>query len=255
VAEGRDTDKLTPLGMSPARERLAVALDVPLIDGERLQRQVAAHAGVVKVGLSLFVEHGPRAVEVFRRQNADVFLDLKLHDIPNTVELAASRAATLGVKYLTIHAAGGRRMIEAAVRGAQSGAKFAKVAPPVVLAVTVLTSMDAGELRGIGVPDPAGAQVERLAKLAKESGAGGLVCSVQEVAALRSLLGPELVLCTPGIRPAGAAAGDQARVDTPAAAIKAGADLLVVGRPIYEAADPMASAKAIHDEVAAALAT
>ncbi len=239
----------------PTRERIAVALDLPLQDGERLQQQVTSSAGVVKVGLSLFVEHGPAAVEVFRRAKADVFLDLKLHDIPNTVELAATRAATLGVKYLTVHAAGGRKMLEAAVRGAETGAKAAKVAPPVILAVTVLTSMDAAELRGIGVSDAAAAQVERLAKLAKEAGAGGLVCSVQEVAGLRALLGSTMVLCTPGIRPAGAAAGDQARVDTPAAAIKAGADLLVVGRPIYEAKDPSAAAKAIHDEVQRALET
>jgi orotidine-5'-phosphate decarboxylase len=243
---------MTP-GAMPARDRLAVAIDVPLHDGEHLQRQVSAHAGVVKVGLSLFVEHGPRAVEVFRQAKADVFLDLKLHDIPNTVELAATRAAALGVRYLTVHAGGGRRMLEAAVRGAQAGARAAKVEPPTVLAVTVLTSMDAEELRGVGVADPAPQQVERLARLAKEAGAGGLVCSVQEVAALRALVGPGMVLCTPGIRPAGAAKGDQARVDTPAAAIKAGADLLVVGRPIYEAADPVAAARAIHDEVAAAL--
>jgi orotidine-5'-phosphate decarboxylase len=235
-----------------SRSRLAVALDVPLAAGERLMRQIGPFAGVAKVGLSLFVEHGPRAVEVIRSASADVFLDLKLHDIPNTVELAATRAAGLGVRYLTVHASGGRKMLEAAVRGAEAGARAAKVEPPVILAVTVLTSMDAGELRGIGVAEPASLQVERLARLAKEAGAGGLVCSVQEVAALRALLGPKMVLCTPGIRPAGAAKGDQARVDTPAAAIAAGADLLVVGRPIYEAADPVASAKAIHDEISSA---
>ena len=234
------------------RERLAVAIDVPLDAGERLLRQVQPYAGVAKVGLSLFVEHGPKAVQVFRDAGAEVFLDLKLHDIPNTVELAASRAGALGVRYLTVHAAGGRKMLEAAIRGARAGAASAGVAPPTVLAVTVLTSMESDELKSVGVADPAPVQVERLAKLAKEAGAGGLVCSVKEVAALRALLGPGIVLCTPGIRPAGAAMGDQARVDTPAAAIKAGADLLVVGRPIYEAADPAAAAKAIHDEVAAA---
>lgn len=227
-----------------SRARLAVALDIPLPDGERLYGQVAPYAGVAKVGLSLFVEHGPRAVEVFKRLGADVFLDLKLHDIPNTVELAAARAAALGVKYLTIHAGGGGKMIEAAVRGASKGG-----ASTTVLAVTVLTSMDAEELRGIGVSDSPGAQVERLARLAQAAGAGGLVCSVQEVEALRRVVGPKMVLCTPGIRPAGAAKGDQARVDTPAAAIAKGADLLVVGRPIYEAKDPVEAAKAILDEV------
>ncbi len=230
-----------------SRARLAVALDIPLPDGERLYGQVAPYAGVAKVGLSLFVEHGPRAVEVFKRLGADVFLDLKLHDIPNTVELAAARAAALGVKYLTIHAGGGRKMIEAAVRGAAKGG-----VGTTVLAVTVLTSMDSDELRGIGVQDSPGAQVERLARLAQDGGAGGLVCSVQEVEALRRVVGPKMVLCTPGIRPAGAAKGDQARVDTPAAAIAKGADLLVVGRPIYEAKDASAAAKAILDEVASA---
>ena len=231
--------------MSP---QLAVALDVPLEDGERLYRQIAQAAAVAKVGLSLFVEHGPRAVEVFRRAGAEVFLDLKLHDIPNTVELAAARAAALGVRYLTVHAGGGGKMIEAAVRGASKGGAKA----PIVLAVTVLTSMDADELRSIGVSDAPAAQVERLARLAKAAGAGGLVCSVAEVEALRAVVGPGMVLCTPGIRPAGAARGDQARVDTPAAAIAKGADLLVVGRPIYEAADPAAAAKAIADEIATA---
>jgi orotidine-5'-phosphate decarboxylase len=255
MSKERGAQQRTQVGSRLARDRLALAIDLPLNDGERLHQQVFAYAGVVKVGLSLFVEHGPRAVEVFRRSKADVFLDLKLHDIPNTVELAASRAAALGVKYLTVHAAGGRRMLEAAVRGARSGADLAKVEAPLVLAVTVLTSMDAEELRAIGVAAPAQEQVLRLARLAKESGASGLVCSVAEVAALRPLVGDALVLCTPGIRPAGTAKGDQARVDTPAAAIKAGADLLVVGRPIYEAAEPASAARSIHDEIAAALAT
>ncbi|MBK7863208.1 MAG: orotidine-5'-phosphate decarboxylase [Archangiaceae bacterium] len=226
---------------------LALALDVPLEQGERLYRQVSASVRVAKVGLSLFVEHGPRAVEVLKRAGAEVFLDLKLHDIPNTVELAAARAAALGVRYLTVHAGGGAKMLEAAVKGASSAGAGA----PIVLAVTVLTSMDAAGLSSVGVGDGAAAQVERLARLAVEAGAGGLVCSAHEAAALRALVGPKLVLCTPGIRPAGAAKGDQARVETPSAAVKAGADLLVVGRPIHEAADPAAAARAIADEMRA----
>jgi orotidine-5'-phosphate decarboxylase len=224
--------------------QLALALDVPLDVAERLAPRVCEYARVMKVGLSLFVEHGPKAVEIVKRSGAEVFLDLKLHDIPNTVELAAARAAALGVKYLTVHASGGRAMLEAAVRGA--GGKTT------VLAVTVLTSMDAQGLQATGVADAPAAQAERLARLARDAGVGGFVCSASEVAALRAAVGPSFVLCTPGIRPAGAAKGDQARVETPASAVKAGADLLVVGRPIYEAADPVAAAKAIADEIAGA---
>jgi orotidine-5'-phosphate decarboxylase len=223
--------------------QLALAIDVPLPAGERLYRQVASSVQVAKVGLSLFVEHGPNAVEAFRRAGAEVFLDLKLHDIPNTVELAAAHAAGLGAKYLTVHAAGGRKMLEAAVRGA------AKSGATCVLAVTVLTSMDEAGLQATGVSDAPASQVARLARLALEAGVGGLVCSVHEAAAVRAMVGPNMVLCTPGIRPAGSAKGDQARVETPSAAVKAGANLLVVGRPIYEAADPAAAARAIHDEL------
>jgi orotidine-5'-phosphate decarboxylase len=225
------------------RERLALAADVPLPQAEALYRQVQPYVGVIKVGLSLFVEHGPRAVQTFTALGAEVFLDLKLHDIPNTVELAAARAGALGVKYLTVHASGGRAMLEAAVRGAGR---------PIVLAVTVLTSLDGAALNAVGVADSPQLQAERLAKLAKDAGVAGLVCSAREVAELRRAVGPSLVLCTPGIRPEGSAKGDQARVETPGAARKAGSDLLVVGRPIYEAKDPVAAARAIHDELAAA---
>jgi orotidine-5'-phosphate decarboxylase len=222
------------------REKLALAADIPLEDARALYRKVEPYVGVVKVGLSLFVEHGPKAVEAFK--GASVFLDLKLHDIPNTVELAAKRAALLGVKYLTVHASGGRAMLEAARRGAGEGVT--------ILAVTVLTSLDDAALRELGVAEAPQAHAERLAKLTKDCGIGGIVCSAKEVAEVRAAVGPKMVLCTPGIRPAGAAKGDQARVETPGAAVKAGADLLVVGRPIYEAADPVAAAKAICDEIA-----
>ncbi|MEW6431855.1 MAG: orotidine-5'-phosphate decarboxylase [Myxococcota bacterium] len=237
--------------MTDARSRIALAADLPLLDALSLYDAVAPYVGVAKVGLSLFVEHGPRAVEAFQAKGARVFLDLKLHDIPNTVELAAARAGALGVGYLTVHAAGGRAMLESAVKGAKDGAAKAGHAPPVILAVTVLTSMDDAALAEVGVPVAADAQAARLAALAKASGAGGLVCSAREVAKVRAAVGPAFVLCTPGIRPAGAATGDQARVETPAAAIAAGADLLVVGRPIYAAASPRDAAKAILDEISA----
>lgn len=205
--------------------------------------------GVAKVGLSLFVEHGPRAVEEFLRRGARVFLDLKLHDIPNTVELAAARAGALGVSYLTVHASGGAAMVKAAVEGAAKGAAKAGHAPPIILAVTVLTSMDDAALHETGVPATARDHAQALAHVAVRAGATGLVCSAREVAAVRARVGPKVVLCTPGIRPAGADANDQARTETPLAAIQAGSDLLVIGRPITTAVDMAAAAKAIEAEI------
>lgn len=230
------------------RDKLALAADIPLPDSVALYGRVSTYFGVVKVGLSLFVEHGPAAVRPFVEQGAQVFLDLKLHDIPNTVELAAERAARLGVAYLTVHAGGGAAMVDAAVKGVRkAGGKV-----PCVLAVTVLTSLDADSLRSVGVTDAPRAQAQRLASLAINAGAGGLVCSAHEVSALRTTLGREVVLCTPGIRPEGADKGDQARVATPTGAITAGASLLVVGRPVYASPDPVAEAARIFEEVDAA---
>lgn len=228
------------------RDRLALACDLPLVEAVALYRRVQPHVGVAKVGLSLFVEHGPAAVRPFQELGAKVFLDLKLHDIPNTVELAAAKAKALGVAYLTIHAGGGLAMMEAAMRGAGAG--------PMVLAVTVLTSFDGPALKATGVETEPVEQVARLAALAKRAGVGGLVCSAREVAQVRGVVGPGLTLVTPGIRPLGSAANDQARVETPQAAIAAGSDLLVVGRPITEASDPVVAAQAIAAEIAAEIA-
>jgi len=238
--------------VTEARERIAWAADVPLDEALRLWPLLSQFVGVVKVGLSLFVEHGPAAVRPFRDQGAAVFLDLKLHDIPNTVEGASTAAGALGARFLTIHASGGEEMIRAAVRGAARGAERAKVAPPRILAVSALTSLSDGEVKALGLGPSAAEMAARLAEVAVRAGAGGLVCSAQEARSLRSRH-PGLFLCTPGIRPAGVAAGDQARVETPKAAIEAGSSLLVVGRALHGAADPAAAAKALHDEVAAAL--
>ena len=238
--------------MSGARERIAWAADVPLDEALRLWPLLSPSVGVVKVGLSLFVEHGPAAVRPFRAEGAAVFLDLKLHDIPNTVESAAAAAGALGAVFLTVHASGGEEMVRAAVRGAARGAERVGVAPPRILAVTALTSLGDAEVRALGFGPSTGEMASRLAAAAVKGGAGGLVCSAHEARALRARY-PELFLCTPGIRPAGVAAGDQARVETPAAAIAAGSSLLVVGRALHGAADPVAAAKALHDEVAAAL--
>jgi len=237
---------------SPARSRLALAADLPLDEGLRLYQQVASHMAYAKVGLSLFVEHGPAAVAAFQRLGAQVFLDLKLHDIPNTVELAAARAGALGVSLLTVHAAGGEAMLRAAVRGAREGAHAKGHPAPRVLAVTVLTSMSAEDVSSVGLSGAPEEAALRLARLAVRAGVEGLVCSPREAESFRRELGPAPFLCTPGIRPAGAARGDQTRAETPSFAVRAGADLLVVGRPVYAAEDPLAAARELADEVSTA---
>ncbi len=235
--------------MSAARDRLALAADLPLEQAVALYREIAPEVGYAKVGLSLFVEHGPAAVEPFRALGAKVFLDLKLHDIPNTVGLAAEKAGECGVALLTVHAQGGAAMVAAAAEGVKRGAARKNYPAPKILAVTVLTSLSDAELAAMGLTEGAGAQVQRLAALAVGAGADGLVCSAQEVGALRKMLGDQVLLCTPGIRPAGASVGDQARVETPASAIREGSSLLVVGRPIYTASDPRRAAQAICAEI------
>jgi orotidine-5'-phosphate decarboxylase len=229
-----------------SKRRLAFALDYPtLAEARRGAARVRGAVGVVKVGLELFVREGPPAVKLGAELDADVFLDLKLHDIPETVERAVASAAELGARYLTLHAAGGPRMLERAARRAETSGL-------VLLAISVLTSLDAEDLERIGSdPDPA-RQALRLGRLARESGVPGIVCSPAEVGALRAALGPDSVLVTPGIRSAGAAADDQKRTATAGQAIRAGASLLVVGRPIRDAADPHAAASALVAEIAEA---
>lgn len=234
-----------------ARDRLAFPLDYPTLDeARRGAERVVASAGVLKVGLELFVKEGPAAVRLGEELGAAVFLDLKLHDIPETVERAVASAVGLGVRYLTVHAGGGPRMLEgAAKRVEREGSKLR------LLAVTVLTSLDDADLRAVGVNDGTSAQALRLAKLAVSSGVSGLVCSAAEVRELRQALGPDVVLVTPGIRPADAnKSDDQKRVGTPASAIRDGSSVLVVGRPIRDAADPSLAARRILDEIAAASA-
>ena len=223
----------------PLSSRLIVALDVAELDRLRsLAEAVGPHAGLLKVGLEAFAAFGPAAVEAAGAV-APVFCDLKLHDIPNTVAGAARAAAKLGISMLTVHAAGGSAMVAAAVDAAPDVA---------VLGVTVLTSLDDEVLAAVGQP-PAGEQVPRLAALAVAAGAAGVVCSPHEVAAVRDAVGPDPLIVVPGIRPAGADRGDQARVASPAAAIAAGATHLVVGRPITGAPDPAAAAAAILAEL------
>ncbi len=225
-----------------ASERICAALDFPaLSEAEAFARQVAPHVGMLKVGLELFAAEGPSAVRAVASLGRPVFLDLKLHDIPNTVEGAARSAAATGAGLLTVHAAGGAAMIAAAVRGAGPGVR--------ILAVTVLTSLDADALEEIGLSGPPEEAVVRLARLAVAAGAGGLVCSPREVRAVRAAVGPSPLLVVPGVRPAGSATGDQSRVATPAAAVADGADVIVVGRPLREGGDPVAAAKRIAGEI------
>jgi orotidine-5'-phosphate decarboxylase len=227
-----------------AKDRICSALDFGgWAEAEPFARRVAGHVGMLKVGLELYVAEGPPVVRAAAALGRPVFLDLKLHDIPATVEGAARSAAATGAALLTVHAAGGAEMVKAAVRGA--GPKVR------ILAVTVLTSLDAAALDRIGLAGPPEAAVVRLARLAVEAGAGGLVCSPQEVAAVRAAVGPGPLLVVPGVRPAGAALGDQARVATPAQAVGAGADVIVVGRPLRDAPDPVAAARAIAAELPA----
>lgn len=232
-----------------ARRRLVFPLDYPTLEEARPGAEsVAEHVGVLKIGLELFVKEGPRALELGRQLGCEVFLDLKLHDIPATVERAVASAISLGVRYLTLHASGGPKMLElAADRVERERAQLA------LLAVTVLTSLDESDLVATGVSSPPNEQALRLAVLAQRSGIRGLVSSVAEVSMLRQNLGPEMILVTPGIRPAGAGSQDQKRVGTPAQAMAAGSSLLVVGRPIRDAADPRAAAEAIRREIAEAL--
>jgi len=239
-----------------ARDKLIVALDVPSAEaGLRLAEQLRGHVGTFKVGLENFTAEGPVLARFLVAIGEKVFLDLKLHDIPNTVRAAARQAAQLGVRMFNVHASGGRKMMEAALAGAQEGsAGRGDGLRPLVLAVTVLTSLAGEDLTELGMSGSAEEAVVRLARLAQQAGLDGVVASPREVAALRQALGPGFTIVTPGIRPASAAADDQARVATPGSAIRAGADYLVVGRPITEAPNPAAAADAIVAEMEQALA-
>ena len=225
---------------------LCVALDAPdLATAEAWAGAVAPAAGLLKVGLELFSAEGAPAVRRIAAHRP-VFLDLKLHDIPNTVAGAIRALAPLGAAWITIHAAGGPAMIAAARQAAEQAAeKAGGAARPKILAVTVLTSIDAATLSEIGVAGGTMQQVLRLGRLAVAAGADGLVCSPREVSALRDALGDGPALVVPGVRPAGSAADDQARTATPEEMAAAGANWIVVGRPITKAADPGAAARAI----------
>jgi orotidine-5'-phosphate decarboxylase len=237
---------LTPL--EAARERLIVALDVPEADAAlALVKALAPTVGYFKVGLELFGSAGPELVRQMVARDARVFLDLKLHDIPATVARSVTVLGRLGVSLVTVHAAGGPEMMRQAVTAAAAADR-----PPGVLAVTALTSLDDEDLRAVGISLSPADLVLHRAQLAARCGVAGVVSSVPEAAAVRAVVADDFLIVTPGIRPAGAAVGDQKRVGTPARAITAGASHLVVGRPIRDAPDPVQAARDLVAEMAAA---
>ena len=223
-----------------------VALDTPdLSRALAIAEAVKPHVGGLKVGLEFISARGPDAVRRIVEVGLPVFADTKFHDIPNTVAGAARAIALFGVGMFNVHASGGEAMMRAAA------AAIADVHPrPLLIAVTVLTSLDDAALASVGQRGPSAAQVERLAALAKASGLDGVVCSAHEIASVRKVAGEDFLAVVPGIRPAGSALGDQRRVMTPAEALAAGADVLVIGRPITAAADPAKAAQSIAQELA-----
>jgi orotidine-5'-phosphate decarboxylase len=231
--------------MYDPRQRLIVALDVAsAAAAQKIVAAVGDSASCYKVGMQLYTAEGPKVVRDLVASGRRVFLDLKYHDIPNTVAAAVREAASLGVSMLTIHASGGGKMMRAATEAARN-----QNAALLVLAVTVLTSLDDNDLDKLGIHGRVKDQVLRLSALALADGCHGVVASAREAAALRGQLEGEFAIVTPGVRPAGAEPGDQARVATPAEAIAAGATHIVVGRPITAAADPASEARAILGQI------
>ena len=231
--------------MLDPKDRLAVALDYPdAYQAMKLVDSLGQTCQWFKVGMELYYAAGNDIIRQLRDRGFDVFLDLKLHDIPNTVAGAVRSATKAGASLLTIHASGGPAMMTAAAEAAKAPGS------PRLLAVTVLTSMDAAQLAATGITASPADQVLKLAKLARQSGIDGFVCSAEEVAAVRAATGPQTLLVIPGIRLAGAAIDDQKRIATPSQAIAQGASMLVIGRPITQAKDPAAAAEDILNEIA-----
>ena len=232
------------------RERLIVALDLDnLEEVKQLVRLLVPEIGMFKVGKQLFTYAGPQAVRLIQELGGEIFLDLKFHDIPNTVAKAAIEATRLGVKMFNVHASGSLEMMRTTVREVRRICRQEKRRQPIMLAVTVLTSLNQDDLKRLGVGGKVTDQVVRLALLTKEAGMDGVVASPHEVASIRSACGRRFVIVTPGIRSVQAERNDQQRVMTPAGAIAAGVDYIVVGRPILEAQDPVAAARGIVAEM------
>lgn len=236
------------------KKRLIFALDVDTFEAaEKWVRLLHDKVGVFKIGKQLFTKCGPEVVTMAREIGGDIFLDLKYHDIPNTVAKAALEAARLGVKMCNVHALGGRAMMEQTVAEIDAHYPRGHAERPLLLAVTILTSSDEETLREIGIDRPVEEMVVRLAKLAKVAGMDGVVASPREAALIREACGPDFAIVTPGVRPSFASLDDQNRVTTPADAMAAGSDYLVIGRPISAATDPAEAAEKILAEMAEGL--
>ncbi|MDD6218084.1 MAG: orotidine-5'-phosphate decarboxylase [Selenomonadaceae bacterium] len=233
-----------------ADDRLIAALDFHTIeDVEKLVETLGDSVSYYKVGMELFYSAGPQVITYLKRQNKNIFLDLKLHDIPNTVAEGLCSLMGLGADIVNVHASGGFTMMKTAAERLHAAAETRGVRCPKIIAVTILTSINEDDWKGLGMQCEIREQVVRLAKLAKEAGLDGVVASPQEAAAIRKACGTDFLIITPGVRPAGAAINDQSRIATPAAALKNGATHLVVGRPIRAANDPRAAAEAIIKEM------
>jgi orotidine-5'-phosphate decarboxylase len=240
------------MGRQAPQDRLIIALDFPdLSRALEVGRQVAADVGLLKVGLELFTSAGPAAITELRKLGVGIFYDAKLYDIPNTVAGATAAAARLGLSIINVHALGGAAMMAAAREAAHHGAREAGFPPPRVIGVTVVTSLGDREVQQeLGMPETARSAALRLARLAKEAGLDGVVCAVHEVQEIKRICGTNFLAVTPGIRPARAEPGDQTRIATPRQAIEAGADYLVVGRPVTRARDPQQAIAEIVAEMA-----
>lgn len=233
---------------------IIVALDVPaMADAQRLMTELGETITTYKVGMELFYHAGPEAVRQVRQAGKRVFLDLKLHDIPNTVAHGAKALAGLGADFISLHAAGGLAMMQETVRASADAAATLGVPRPKLLAITVLTSINETEWQLLRFPAGISEQVVHLATLAKQAGIDGVVASPQEAAAIRQACGQDFLIVTPGVRPAGSVLNDQNRIASPAGAVQAGANYLVIGRPITAAADPRAAVQAIRREMEACI--
>jgi orotidine-5'-phosphate decarboxylase len=236
--------------MMKPRERLIFALDVEhFAEAQKLVGLLKGHVGLFKVGKQLFTHSGPKVIDMIRNKGEKVFLDLKFHDIPNTVAKAGEEATKLGSTMFTVHSMGGYEMMKGAVESSRNTAKQLNTPKPFILAVTILTSMDEAILEEVGIKTPLEEQVVRLARLAKRAGVSGVVASPREISLIRDYCGSDFLIVTPGVRPASTAKDDQKRTLTPGEAIRAGANYIVVGRPIKEADNPVRAADEIVEEI------
>jgi orotidine-5'-phosphate decarboxylase len=234
--------------MNRQSEKIILALDVDSFEAaEEMVKKLSGMIGIYKVGMQLFTRCGPRIIEMIHAHRGRVFLDLKFHDIPNTVARAVEEACKHNVFMLTVHAQGGKKMMASAV--AAAGMRRGTSPPPLIVAVTVLTSMSQEDLQELGMDSPVQSAVSHLAALARQAGTSGVVASAKEAPLIRASCGKDFIIVTPGIRPQGSSPGDQKRTVTPAEAFAAGADYLVIGRPVLEAPDPVQAARDITAEV------